>query len=110
MLFFFITKAVFPMGKVDPSTELTTRIGNLIEYNMINFMSGAASDEAKMLEAMQRADAFSLEDLKTDFSLTTSAEMKMMFLSMIFAQEFSDSRGIGMPKTIPITVTDYRGY
>jgi len=34
----------------------------------------------------------------------------MLFLSMIFSQNFSNSRGIGMPTTMPVSVTDYRGY
>jgi hypothetical protein len=48
--------------------------------------------------------------MKTDFSLTTTVDMRMLFLSMLFARNFSDSRGIGMPETLPVAVTDYRGY
>jgi len=55
-------------------------------------------------------DRFKLEDMKTDFSITTSVNMRMLFLSMPFAQDFSDKKGIGMPKTMPVKVTDYRGY
>ena len=54
--------------------------------------------------------SFRLLDMKTDFSLTTTVDMQMLFLSMFFAQNFSNSRGIGMPATIPVSVTDYRGY
>jgi len=34
----------------------------------------------------------------------------MLFLSMAFAQSYSDSKGLGVPSTVPIHVTDYRGY
>jgi hypothetical protein len=111
MLLFFLTKGLFYTGKEkDAATELAKRTGNLIEWNMINLKNGINCDESKMAEAVKSDGRFKLADMKTDFSITTSVNMKMLFLSMAFARNFSDTRGIGMPTTIPITVTDYRGY
>lgn len=107
MAFFFIAKAVFNPNAGD---ELIKRTGNLIEWNVINYKSNINSNEGAMSEALGQEGRFKLEDMKTDFSLTTSVDMRMLFLSMIFAQNFSNSRGIGMPTQTPITVTDYRGY
>jgi len=107
LVFFFVAK-----GLVDPNTaaELTRRTADLIEWNVINYENGVFSDEGKMAGAMSAGDRFKLEDMKTDFDLTTTVDMKMLFLSMIFARNFSDSRGLGMQTTMPVTVTDHRGY
>lgn len=111
MLLFFLAKGLVYIGKEkDAATELAKRTGNLIEWNMINNKNGINSDESKMAEALKSEGRFKLADMKTDFSITTSVDMKMLFLSMAFARNFSDTRGIGMPTKIPITVTDYRGY
>ena len=111
MLFFFITKAVVYVGKYgDAATEFAARAGNLIEWNLINHLGGIKCDERKMSEALAKKDRFKLSEMKTDFSITTTVDLRMLFLSMVFAQEFSDSRGIGMPQTMPVRVTDYRGY
>ena len=107
LMFFFITKAIFSS---DAAGELAKRTGDLIEWNIVNYQNLIYSDEGKMSDAMLGADRFKLEDMKTDFSLTTTVDMRMLFLSMFFSQNFSDSRGIGMPTTMPVKVTDYRGY
>jgi len=105
LTFFFMSKAVVSS---DPAAELAKRTANLIEWNMINYKNGIFSDEGKMAGAI--SGGFKLEDMKTDFSLTTTADMRMLFLSMVFAQDFSNSRGIGIPSAMPVSVTDYRGY
>ena len=124
MLLFLLAKGIVHIGsEVDAAkgivhigseavaaTELAKRTGNLIEWNIINYKNEINSDEGKMTEALSRDGRFELVNMKTDFSITTSVNMKMLFLSMAFARNFSDTRGIGMPATIPITVTDYRGY
>lgn len=107
MQFFFITKGIFSSN---PSLVLTRRIADLIELNVINYQDFIFSDEERMSAALESPDRFRLNDRKTDFVLTTSADMRMLFLSMIFAQNFSNSRGIGMPVTMPVTATDFRGY
>jgi len=111
MLLFFVTKAVFHSDPdTSAATELATYTGNLIEWNMINYMKGINADESKMAEALSGDDRFRLADMKTDFSITTNVNMRMLFLSLPFARDYSETRGIGMPETLPITVTDYRGY
>ncbi|MCL2151933.1 MAG: DUF5702 domain-containing protein [Oscillospiraceae bacterium] len=111
MLFFFITKGIFYIGKEEnAATELATRVGNLIEWNVINYKRDVKCDESKMATALGADDRFKLVDMKTDFSITTSVNMRMLFLSMGFAQGYSDKKGIGMPTSMPIVVTDYRGY
>jgi len=111
MLIFFAAKALFHVrSDPDPATELATRTGNLIEWNMVNYISKAGADETKMAEALVARNRFRLVYMKTGFSLTTTVNMRMLFLSLPFAQHYTDSRGIYMPGTIPIRVTDHRGY
>ncbi|MCL2391208.1 MAG: DUF5702 domain-containing protein [Oscillospiraceae bacterium] len=111
MLFFFVAKAVFYTGSYgNAANELAVRTANLIEWNIVNFESGSNADEGNMAEAMNCPNRFRLEDMKTDFSLTTTASLRMLFLSMAFARNFSDSRGIGIPPAMQLRVTDYRGY
>jgi len=107
MVFFFIAKA---LTGTNAESELTQRTANLIEWNVINYKQDILSDEGKMAGALSDGGRFKLIDMKTDFSLTTTVDLRMLFLSMLFAQNFSDSRGIGMPSAMPVTVTDYRGY
>jgi hypothetical protein len=111
MQLFFVTKSLFYIGReADAATELAMRAGNLIEWNMINYQNGINADEGKMAEALRSGDRFRLEDMKTDFSITTTVNMRMLFLSMPFARNFSTGRGIGMPSAMAIQATDYRGY
>jgi len=107
MMFFFIAKGLTGSGF---ATELANRTANLIEWNVINYKENIFSDESAMSSAMSNANRFKLIDMKTDISLTTTVDMRMLFLSMIFAQNFSDTRGIGIPSTMPMVVTDQRGY
>jgi len=107
LILFFVAKTITNQSAGD---ELAKRTGDLIEWNVINYKSSIHSDEEKMNTALSDENRFKLEDMKTDFSLTTTVDMRMLFLSMVFAQNFSDSRGIVMPYTMPVTVTDYRGY
>ena len=107
MLFFFITKGI---AGESAAVELAERTADLIEWNILNYSSGLYCDEEKMSQALSETNRFKMEDMKTDFCLTTTVDMRMLFLSMIFAQNFSDSKSIGMPITMPVTVTDHRGY
>ena len=107
LTFFFIAKGITESGF---ETDLTGRVADLIELNVMNYEKGIFSDEGQMSGIKSSGTGFDLKDLKTDFSLTTTVDMRMLFLSMIFAQNFSASRGIGIPSTMPVTVTDYRGY
>ncbi|MCL2046806.1 MAG: DUF5702 domain-containing protein [Oscillospiraceae bacterium] len=88
--------------------EIAVRAGNLIEWNMINYQSDVNANEIKMAEALAKEDGFRLSNMITGFSLSSSANMRMLFLSMPIAR-----RGIGSivpPETMTITATDYRGY
>jgi len=107
LTFFFVAKGLTSSGT---ATELTQRTANLIEWNVINYKNGIYCDEEKMSGALAESGRFKLIDMKTDFSLTTTVDMRMLFLSMFFAQNFSVSRWIGMLSTMPVSVTDYRGY
>lgn len=84
--------------------ELAVRTAKLIELNLTNYQDKIYADEEKMAGAIR----FDLSKAITDFSITTTVDMRMLFLSMPFAQ-----RGIGgvvPPRSMPISVTDYRGY
>ena len=107
MIVLFITRAVFSR---EAGAQLAERAANLIEWNIVNYQSRAFSDEEKMASALASEGRFRLVDMKTDFSITTTADMRMLFLSMLFAQNFAAERGISAPATMPVTVTDYRGY
>lgn len=87
-----------------PGDDLAERIGNLIELNVTNKKLKINADE----ESMASAERVDLSKAITDFSITTTVDLRMLFLSMPFAQKGID--GVIPPKTFPITVTDYRGY
>jgi len=88
------------------SDDITNRISWLISLNMTNYSENIYANEARM----STAALFDMSKVKTDFEITTTVDMRMLFLSMIMAQNFSRERGIGMPTTVPISATDNRGY
>lgn len=88
---------------VDGDT-LARRTANLIELNVTNYKEGFNADEGEMASAK----IFDMSKAITDFSLTTTVELRMMFLSMPFAQK--GVGGVIPPKSLSISVTDYRGY
>ena len=109
MLIFFVTKAIFYIGKyTDATDELFIRTMHLIEWNMVNCKDGINSEEEKMTEALANPDRFMLSKMTTGIRITTTANVRMLFLSMVFAQKGID--GVVPPRTIPITTTEYRGY
>ena len=111
VLVFFVAKSVFYIGSErDGATELAKRTANLIEWNVINYKEKINADEEKMTAALEVEDRFKLEKQKTDFSLTTTANIRMLFLSMPFAVNYFDNNGLSRLVTLPVTVTDYRGY
>jgi hypothetical protein len=105
MLFFFITKGIFDSRSSD---LFATRLANLIEYNVINYRNKIYSNEEKMSEALQAEGVFRMERMITDFTIGFSINMRMLFLSMPFAQRGID--GVIPPRTIPVVAVDYRGY
>ena len=88
---------------VDGDT-LALRTANLIQLNVTNYRDGIHANEEKM----EGADLFDLSNAVTDFSLTTTAEVQMLFLSMPFAQEGVNGRI--PPGQMAISVRDDRGY
>ena len=107
MLCLFVAKIVLNIGGI-ASEELVSRTGNLIEWNMVNYDNNANADEVKMAEAMALENSFKLSRMITGFELRSSANMRMLFLSMPLAQR--GRRGISPPETIVITASDFRGY
>lgn len=94
---------------VDGDT-MAQRTANLIEMNVTNKKAniGAIADRAEREAAMTKADMFLMREAVTDISVTTNVELKMIFLSMPFSQK--GVNGVVPPGTLPLTVTDYRGY
>ena len=89
---------------------LAQRTARLIELNVTNKREniGDLADRDARETAMAQAELFRMENAVTDFSITTSVELKMLFLSMPFAQQ--GVNGVVPPGTLPVSVTDYRGY
>lgn len=90
-------------------TVLAERTQNLIQLNLTTKRNGFGSnDHIAMENAMTAATLEELSKAMTGFSLTTTMDLRMLFLSMRMAQE--GVNGVVPPGTIPISVTDYRGY
>lgn len=87
-----------------PENTLAERTAYLIGLNVTNNRYKINADEEKMAAA----ERFDMSKAITDFSITTTVDLRMLFLSMPFAQE--GVNGVIPPKTLPISVTDYRGY
>lgn len=95
---------------VDGDT-LTDRTKFLIGLNCQNYkkgIGGNSSREARESE-MSAAGLYDLPGAITDFSVTTTVDLRMLFLSEPQAQN-GFVEGVIPPKTKRIAVTDYRGY
>ena len=57
---------------------------------------------------MASAEIFNMSEAVTGFTLTTTADLRMLFLSMPVAQR--GLNGVVPPGTVPLSVTSYRGY
>ena len=86
------------------SNTLAERVAFLIELNITNYDQQIKADEEKMAGATR----FDMSQAITDFSITTTVDLRMLFLSMPVAQK--GINGVVPPKSLPISVTDYRGY
>lgn len=89
---------------------LAQRTKDLIQINVTykkNDIGSKGTREARQ-EAITATKPVDLSKAVTGFSLTTTLDLNMLFLSMGMAQNAID--GVHPPKTIPISVTDYRGY
>ncbi len=86
------------------SDDLANRTADLISWNITNKKNDIQADEDKM----SGTEIFDMSKLHTDFMITSTVDMRMLFLSMPFAQK--GANGVIPPKKLPISVTDYRGY
>lgn len=84
--------------------ELAKRTKNLIQWNITNKVKNIGADEDKMAAA----ELFCLNKAHTDFKITTTAQMRMLFLSMPVAQR--GINGVIPPRAMGLEMTDYRGY
>lgn len=92
------------------SGDLALRTARLIELNVTNKRGnfGSLADRSAREAAMKEAELFQMDNAVTGFSLTTTVDLRMLFLSMPFAQR--GANGVIPPGTLPISVTDRRGY
>ena len=91
-------------------SALAKRTADLIELNVTNYKEkiGENSDRSARESAMAAAERVDLQKAVTDFSVTTTVDLKMLFLSMPVAQK--GVNGVVPPGTKELVVTDYRGY
>lgn len=91
-------------------STLAQRTAELIELNVTNYKEkiGENSDRSARESAMAAAERVDLRKAITDFSVTTTVDLKMLFLSMPVAQK--GVNGVVPPGTKELVVTDYRGY
>lgn len=86
---------------------IAARIGNLIMLNVTNFNNGSSFNAD--VNRMAQTRLFDLGEAKTGFSVTTTIDLRFLFLSLPFAQG-GEWVGVMPPRTFPVRQTDYRGY
>lgn len=89
---------------------LAQRTANLIELNVTNKRNniGDLSSREEREAAMRAAEKFDMRNAVTGFSVTSTVQLRMLFLSMPFAQRGVD--GVVPPGMLSLSATDYRGY
>ncbi len=94
---------------VDGDT-MAKRVGRLIEFNMTYVTQGIGSKGSReeRESAMSAATLYDLSKARTGFSVTTTAQIDMLFMSMPLAQK--GMNGVVPPTTFAVSATDYRGY
>lgn len=99
---------IFLLLKSD--TDLAQGTKKLIELNLTNKKNGigAKGDHEAREQAMSSVPLEDLSKAVTGFTLTTQVDLRMLFLSMPVARQ--GVNGVVPPGSVPITVTDYRGY
>jgi hypothetical protein len=90
--------------------DLAARTAKLIELNITNKKNnvGSIADRNARENRMSGLALVDLSKARTDFEITTTVGLRMLFLSMPLAQ-----KGINRvvpPKTLAVSVSDYRGY
>jgi uncharacterized coiled-coil DUF342 family protein len=84
--------------------DLADRTANLISLNITNKKHNVAARESVM-SGLALVD---MRKARTDFTVTTTVDVSMLFLSMPFAQK--GIKKLIPPKTMEVTATAYRGY
>jgi len=109
---FFIAKAI---ATSDPTRVLVNRTADLIEWNVNNSQQGFNANQTRMDKFLNKNDddydpvkVFRMKKAATTFSIETVVDMRMLFLSMPLAQR--GINGVVPPRTLSISMTDYRGY
>ena len=89
---------------------IARRVSQLIALNVTNYRDGIGGKESRneRENAMTNATLFRMDKAVTDFSITTTIDLKMLFLSMPFARR--GANGVIPPGTLELKTTDYRGY
>jgi hypothetical protein len=116
MIIFFLIASMFYS---DPIGTLTDRTGNLVEWNVINYDKKACADNldddggvktdeaaAVMSEAFAEDNCFRLAKMHTDFNVTTTIDLRLLFLTLPMFKR----QGSPFSNTLKIEATDYRGY
>ncbi|MDR0935117.1 MAG: DUF5702 domain-containing protein [Oscillospiraceae bacterium] len=85
--------------------DLAERTAKLIALNVTNYSENVNADEG----TMSGKELFKMDKAITDFSLTTTVDLRMLFLSLPLAQRGQGNLN-GTLLTLPIKATDYRGY
>ena len=110
LIFFLVTSR---------TNTLVTRTGNLIQWNVVNYQKKAnannlddkgfvKTDDAvnAMSAAFEEPDCFRLSKMHTDFDVTTTIDLRLLFLTLpIFQRE-----GSPFSDRFQISATHYRGY
>jgi hypothetical protein len=116
MTFLFIFRAMTGVNR--EADRLAGRTAQLIEWNVINYSEkvfeggNRAEREERMSATLKKPGIFRMADRPTSFEITTSADLRMLFLSMPFAQRQRSGSGITVVpnETVTVSVTDFRGY
>lgn len=90
--------------------DLAARTADLITLNVSYYENsiGSLATRQERESAMTGAELVDLTKAITGFSLTTSVDLRMLFLSMPVARKSID--GTIPPGQLHLTITDYRGY
>lgn len=90
--------------------EIADRTADLIGWNVTNYKEGIGElgSQSEREAAMSQAEQFDMASAITDFSITTTVDLRMLFLSMPIARNSID--GVVPPGVVTISATDYRGY
>lgn len=91
-------------------TAMAERTQNLIQLNLTNKRNniGSKGDHTTREAAMTAVELEELSRAITGFSITTTLDLRMLFLSMPIAQQGINGRV--PPGTMQLSVTDHRGY